>query len=131
MTDAAVHDSQALADLLDKQEDDGQGLHADSAYTGEEQEKTVAGAGMTNKVNEKGRRNKPLDDAQKASNREKSRVRARVEHIFGFMENSMNGTGIRCIGIMRATGMICLTNLTYNMMRAIQLIGIKKTVQLV
>jgi len=31
-----------------------------------------------------------LTEEQRASNREKSRVRSRVEHIFGFMENSMN-----------------------------------------
>lgn len=131
VTDAAVHDSQALADLLDKQEDGGQDLHADSAYTGAEQEKTVAEAGMTNRVNEKGQRNKPLDDAQKASNREKSTVRARVEHIFGYLENSMNGLGIRCIGMVRARGAICLANLTYNMMRAIQLIKGHKTLRMV
>ena len=38
VTDAAVHDSQALYDLLDE-EDKGQDLYADSAYTGEKQEK--------------------------------------------------------------------------------------------
>ena len=36
-TEASVHDSQALDDLLDKK-DEGQDLYADSAYTGEEQE---------------------------------------------------------------------------------------------
>jgi hypothetical protein len=41
---------------------------------------------MKNKVHEKGYRNKPLTDEQKASNREKSKTRARVEHVFGFME---------------------------------------------
>ena len=40
VTDASVHDSQALDNLLDKK-DEGQILHADSAYTGEEQEKTI------------------------------------------------------------------------------------------
>jgi len=40
---------------------------------------------------EKGYRNKPLSEKQKASNKEKSRTRARVKHLFGFVENSMNG----------------------------------------
>ena len=58
--------------------------------------------------------NRPLTDEQKASNREKSRVRSRVEHIFGFMEMSMNGMYINSIGIKRATAIIGLMNLTYK-----------------
>ena len=41
VTDASVHDSQALDDLLNEN-DEGQDLYADSAYTGVEQEKTIA-----------------------------------------------------------------------------------------
>jgi hypothetical protein len=40
---------------------------------------------VISKVNEKGFRNKPLTAAQKATNREKSKTRARVEHVFGFV----------------------------------------------
>jgi IS5 family transposase len=80
VTDASVHDSQPLDDLL-TEEDEGQDFYADSAYTGEEQEKIISKYKMHNKVNEKGYRNKPLTDEQKASNREKSKTRARVEHL--------------------------------------------------
>jgi hypothetical protein len=76
---------------------------------------------MDNQVCERGYKNRPLTDVQKAGNREKSRVRSRVEHIFGFMENSMNGMYIQCIGIKRATAIIGLMNLTYNLFRKIQL----------
>jgi hypothetical protein len=48
-----------------------------------------------------------------------------VEHIFGFMENSMNEMYIQCIGIKRATAIIGLMNLTYNMFRKIQLDTLK------
>ena len=82
VTDASVHDSQALDDLLNEN-DQGQDLHADSAYVGEEQEKTIAKYKLNNKVHEKGYRNKPLTDEQKVSNNEKSKTRARVEHVFG------------------------------------------------
>lgn len=115
---ASVHDSQPLDDLLNKN-DEGQDLHADSAYIGEEQEKIIAKYKMTNKVHEKGYRNKPLTDEQKISNNEKSKTRARVEHVFGFMEQSMNGLFIRTFGIVRATGIIGLINLTYNLFRYI------------
>lgn len=121
VTDASVHDSQALDSLL-TETDEGQDLHADSAYTGEEQEKTIAKHKMKNNVHEKGYRNKPLTQEQKESNKNKSKTRARVEHVFGFMEQSMNGLCIRSIGIIRATGIIGLINLTYNLFRYEQVI---------
>ncbi len=121
VTDASVHDSQALEKLLDKK-DEGQTLHADSAYTGEEQEKTIEKYMMKNKVHEKGYRNAPLTEEQKTTNKEKSKTRARVEHVFGFMEQSMNGLFIRSVGIVRATGIIGLINLTYNIFRYEQVI---------
>lgn len=123
VTDASVHDSQTMEALLDKAEDAGQDFHADSAYTGAEQEKIVAKNEMNNKTCEKGYRNNPLTEEQKASNTEKSRIRSRVEHIFGFMENSMNGMYFYNIGIKRIKAVIGLMNLTYNMFRKVQLMG--------
>jgi len=120
VTDASVHDSQALADLLN-QGDHEQELYADSAYTGEEQEKVIRKNKMQNKVHEKGYRNKPLTGKQKEENTEKSRTRARVEHIFGFIENSMNGSIVRTIGIARAEAKIGMMNLVYNIFRCVQL----------
>lgn len=121
VTDASVHDSQALEDLL-TEKDKNQDLHADSAYTGEEQEKVISRYEMNNKVNEKGCRNKPLTEEQKINNREKSKTRARVEHVFGFMEQSMNGLFLRSVGMVRATGIIGLINLTYNLFRYEQIV---------
>jgi len=121
VTDASVHDSQALDDLLEE-EDKGQDFHADSAYTGEKQEKIIDKYKMINKVHEKGYRNNPLTDEQKANNKEKSKTRARVEHVFGFMEQSMNGLIVKSVGIKRATGIIGLINLTYNLFRYEQVI---------
>jgi IS5 family transposase len=120
VTDASVHDSQAIEKLL-TEKDEGQPVYADSAYTGEEQKKVYKTKKVINKTNEKGYRNKPLTDGQKASNKEKSRIRARVEHIFGFVENSMNGSFIRTIGIARAKVKIGMMNLTYNIFRCVQL----------
>jgi len=121
VTDASVHDSQVLDDLLNES-DAGQNLNADSAYTGKKQEKIISKYKMRNQVNEKGYRNKPLTAEQKESNRQKSKIRARVEHVFGFMEQSMNGLFIRSVGIIRATGIIGLINLTYNLFRYEQVI---------
>lgn len=98
VTDASVHDSQAIEGLL-TEKDEKQPLYADSAYTGEEQEKVYKKKKVINKVIEKGHRNKPLTDEQKESNRGKSKTRARVEHVFGFMEQSMNGLIVKSVGI--------------------------------
>ena len=76
---------------------------------------------VVNNVHEKGYRNNPLTESQKASNKEKSKVRVRVEHIFGFVENSMNGSIVRTIGMTRAKAKIGLMNLTYNICRCVQL----------
>lgn len=118
VTDASVHDSQVVDDLLNEQ-DKKQELYADSAYVG--QEETLEKYEVINKIHEKGYKNKPLTEAQKQSNTEKSRTRVRVEHIFGFMENSMGSMFFRKIGIARAKTVIGLMNLTYNMFRKIQL----------
>jgi len=122
VTDASVHDSQATDSLLDKEKDRGEDFYADSAYSGEPQEKIISENELNNKVCEKGTRNHPLTEEQIENNREKSKVRSRVEHIFGFMEMSMNQMYIQCIGIKRATAIIGLMNLTYNMYRKIQIL---------
>lgn len=116
VTDASVHDSQALDDLLNEK-DKGQPLYADSAYTGDKQKRVIRKHHLKNKVHEKGYRGKPLTDKQKAKNKIKSKIRVRVEHVFGFMEQSMNGLAVKSIGIVRATGIIGLINLTYNLFR--------------
>ena len=72
----------------------------------------------------KGTRAAPLTEDQKASNRKKSSVRARVEHIFG-AQAAMNGHVIRTIGLERAKVKVGLLNLTYNMKRLVQLSAIE------
>lgn len=120
VTDASVHDSQTIEELL-TQKDKGQELYADSAYTGEKQEEIYKKMEVIERIIEKGYRNKPLTEEQNKNNREKSKTRARVEHVFGFVENSMNGSYIRTIGIARAKAKIGLMNLTYNICRCVQL----------
>ena len=121
-----MHDSQALEDVLEEKDKD-QELHADSAYTAEAQDKVIAKYEMKNKVHQKGYRNKPLTEQQKANHTEQSKIRARVEQVFGFMEQSMNGLALKSVGIIRATGIIGLINLTYNLFRYEQIKRLKIT----
>jgi IS5 family transposase len=121
-TSASVHDSQALDDLLDMEKDKGKDLWADSAYTGEDKDKTIEKYQMKNRVHEKGSRNNPLTREQKDNNNEKSKIRARVEHVFGFIEGSMNKFHLNCVGIKRVSAATGLINLAYNLFRYEQLV---------
>lgn len=121
VTNASKHDSQVLDDLLDISKDKGEDLYGDSAYGREPQLEIIQEKQMNNKVNEQGRKNNPLTDQQKESNKEKSKTRARVEHVFGFMEMSMNGMYLYAIGIKRIEAIVGLMNLTWNMFRKLQI----------
>jgi len=119
-SDASEHDSEAL-ELLLTEKDKNQTLYADSAYTGPNQEATISEHKMINNVHEKGRINKPMTEEQKSNNTIKSKVRARVEHVFSFMEQRMNYMYIWSVGMPRATATIGLIKLTYNIFRYEQL----------
>ena len=77
--------------------------------------------GFESQIHEKGTRGHPLTDEQKASNRIKSKTRARVEHVFG-AQHAMGGHIVRTIGLARAKVKIGMMNLVYNMKRLVQLI---------
>jgi IS5 family transposase len=109
VTGANVHDSQRFTDFLD---DTDETVYADSAYAGQETPEKVQA-----EVCEKGYRNHPLTEEQKKRNRKKSKVRCRIEHVFGYMTVSMHGITFSGIGKTRAEFNIGLTNLIYNMCR--------------
>ena len=122
VTDASVHDSQAVEDLLDKS-DSHHEMYGDSAYSGAQIAKLLEKKKIRNRIHEKGYSNTPLTETQLKRNRKKSKIRARVEHVFGYMTNIMKGIYVRTIGKKRANGVIGLMNLTYNMNRYLQLAG--------
>jgi transposase, IS5 family len=120
-TAANIHDSEMLDELLDKKEDGGQSLHADSAYRSEPLEEVCRRKNIESNIQEKGYRNKPLTKRQQQRNKKKSKIRARVEHIFGFMTNTMNEMYLRYRNFIRNKAGIGLMNLTYNLFRLVQL----------
>ena len=68
------------------------------------------------------RKGKLLSDQAKGSNRTKSTVRIRVEHVFGAQTNDMGGTlVVRIIGLARVKAKIGMKNIAYNMRRLCQL----------
>jgi IS5 family transposase len=120
---ANQHDSQLVKNLVG--EDDKQ-LYADSAYRARVIEDYLQSVNCKSQVHEKGVRGKPLSDKQKECNTKKSKTRARVEHVFGFMTNSMNDAlHMRQIGKERIRSCIGLVNLTYNLFRYEQIVRLK------
>lgn len=115
-TTASLHDSQKLDDLLDVNAAE-KSVWADSAYRGKPQESRLLAVGLVSEIHERGARNHPLTDAQKAANRVKSRVRARVEHVYGHMNTAMGGLMIHTLSLARAKVKVTLKNLAYNLQR--------------
>lgn len=126
VTDAAVHDSQVIGNLLDG-ENEGDEVWADAAYFAETITMILTMMGFDVRIHERAFKNKPLTEDQKANNTEKSKVRARVEHVFGCWVMSMGGKLLRSIGIERAKTNLGLKNLVYNLRRFICLETMKIT----
>lgn len=119
-TEASVHDSQKLDEVLDKSNTSNE-VWADSAYRSAETEAKLKERGFKSRIHRRAARNHPLSDRQKAANTTRSRVRARVEHVFGDQQNAMGGIFVRTIGIARAAVKIGMMNLVYNMRRFVSL----------
>lgn len=115
VTHAAVHDSQPVEELL-RESDRDRVLWADSAYTGAGIAGLLERFGMLANIHEKGTAVRPLNRKQKRTNQDKSRIRARVEHVFGRIAQ-FGGDHFRRIGRRRCWFETALTNLTYNLDR--------------
>jgi transposase, IS5 family len=120
VTDASVHDSQKFDGLLN-QANTSSDVYADSAYRSGETEAKLSLRGLRSRIHHRANRNHPLSQAQENANRQKSKVRARIEHVFGAQQTSPGGRIVRTIGIARAKVKIGLQNLAYNIRRLVTL----------
>ena len=120
VSDAAVHDSQRLDGLLTKANTSAD-VFADSAYRSAETEAGLRVRGFRSRIQVRATRNHPLSERQVEANRKKSRIRVRIEHVFGAQETSTGGRIVRTIGIVRARAKIGLQNLVYNIRRLVTL----------
>lgn len=118
VTDASVHDSQVLTQLLDDL-NLGQGVWADSAYRSAGIEWLLLLLSWTSHIHERPYRNRPLSDEQKEENRKRSKTRSRVEHVFGRWVMQMGGKALQSLGLERAKFNLGLKNLAYNFLRLV------------
>lgn len=96
VTAANVHDSQVLADLLHGEETR---VWGDSAYTGQGDVLAEHAPKAQDFTHAKGRRNAPLTEDAKRKNRAKSKVRAKVEHVFRVLKCQFGFTKTRYRGL--------------------------------
>lgn len=112
-TSANVHDSQVLEELIDENDN---ALFADSAYFSEKNFQSLIQYDCENFIMIKARRGHPLGETEQATNKLRSRIRVRCEHVFGRMAQ-MAMDRLHCIGSVRANQHIAFSNLVYNMDR--------------
>lgn len=96
VTPANVHDSQVMEDLLHGNESR---VWGDSAYAGQKETLNLHAPQAKDFTQKKGCRYRQLTDAEQCANRQKSKIRARVEHVFGVMKRHFGYTKVRYRGL--------------------------------
>lgn len=123
VTPASVHDSQVFEELLDE-DNSSRDVWADSAYRSEEKLRELKKRRYREHLQRKGCRHKQLTDRETRGNRTRSRIRSRVEHVFGVQAMRAGNLILRTIGLIRAKAKIGLRNLAYNLDRFCVLQGV-------
>ena len=95
---ANVHDSKMIGQLLHGEETR---VWGDSAYTGQREKILGKAPHAQDFTHRRGVRSKPLSDIDKAKNTTKSRVRARVEHVFRVIKQQFGMTKTRYRGLKK------------------------------
>ncbi|MCP5283114.1 MAG: IS5 family transposase [Rhodoferax sp.] len=98
VTAANVHDKHPLPDLLHGNENR---VYGDSAYAS--QKELIRGKAPKAKdfTNQRARHNGVVDEVARAKNRNKSRIRARVEHVFGVVKRLWGFGKVRYRGLAK------------------------------
>ena len=98
VTDAGVHDSQVMDELLHGEE---QAVHGDRAYTSEKKRKQYEAKGIRWYVNRKACRHYRLTPEDVEYNHRQSQVRAKGEHAFLVVKHLWHYTKVRYKGLFK------------------------------
>jgi IS5 family transposase len=122
---ASVSDSDHFNEVIDRFNTSAD-IYADRGYPSKARDQWLSDHGYRNQIQRKGQINKPLSEAQKERNKRLAKTRARVEHIFGAIEQ-MGSKTIRTIGQARASFTMTMMAACYNLKRLVhfQRAGIK------
>lgn len=117
VTDGARFDGRMLRDVVTS-DNTASDVWADTAYRSQANEAWLKRQSRVSRIHRKKPRGKPMPDHVRRGNATKSKIRARVEHVFARQKDQM-GLFIRTIGLKRAEAKITLANLAYNMHRLV------------
>ena len=98
VTAANVHDKHPLPDLLHGNE---KRVYGDSAYASQKGLIRSKAAKAKNFTNQRSRRNGIINEETRSKNRNKSRIRARVEHVFGVVKRLWGFGKVRYRGLQK------------------------------
>ena len=98
VTAANVHDKHPLPDLLHGNE---QRVYGDSAYASQKALIHTKATKAKDFTNQRTRRNGIVDEVVKSKNRNKSRIRARVQHVFGVIKRLWGFGKVRYRGLTK------------------------------
>jgi IS5 family transposase len=98
VTAANVHDKHALADLLHGEE---RRVYGDSAYASQKELLGEYAPQAKDFTNQRTRKGGEIDEAERARNRNKSRIRARVEHVFAVVKRLWGFSNVRYRGLVK------------------------------
>jgi len=98
VTDAAVHDSQVMDELLHGEE---RGVYGDKAYNSEEKKKEYEARGIKWCVSRKANRHYPLTQEDVEYNHKQSQIRAKGEHAFLVVKHLWRYQKVRYKGLFK------------------------------
>ncbi len=116
VTDAAAHDGARRREGLIDPENTASDVWADTAYRSARNEDYLERIARTSRIHRKKPNGRPMSRATAKAHARKSKIRARVEHVFAELKSRM-GLIVRTIGIVRAEATITLANMAFNMKR--------------
>lgn len=96
VTSANVHDKHPLPDLLHGREER---LYGDSAYASQKRLINSKAPKARDFTNQRVRKGDQIDEIERRKNRNKSRIRARVEHVFAVVKKLWGFTKVRYRGL--------------------------------
>ena len=123
MTAANVNDTEVADELISGDE---KAVYADRAYDTHERRQRLKSMGIEDGIMKRGNKHHPeVSEGDKERNELISKVRARVEKVFGTLKRTYRYSRVRYIGLERNTTEMWLKCIAYNLRRAdrISLVG--------
>ena len=114
-TSARPHDSQQKEELWSGDE---QAIFGDSAYSNQAEKRAARQKGVYYGILDKGTRKRKLSKAQKKANKQKSSIRCKVEHPFGYMKEKLDYRMAGAKNLLRNALRFDMNCIIYNIMRA-------------